>query len=70
MSVEIDPNDDTPLARICRVVNIVDALPEEFRRHRVDMNTPLRDVLPGAWPTYGDLVRLAEQHFPVLKSSD
>ena len=57
-SINIDPNDESPMARLCRVVNIVEALPYE-----VANNTPLRDVLPGAWPTFGDLRKVAEEQF-------
>jgi hypothetical protein len=55
---DIDPNDESPEARLCRVLNIVDALPEP-----PSDATPLRNVLPGGWPTLGDLRLLAAKHF-------
>lgn len=38
-----------------RVANIVDALPS------VPGDTPIRDVLPGAWPTVHDLRKLRDE---------
>jgi hypothetical protein len=58
MRINIDPDDETPMARICRVVNVVGALPNP-----PPDGTPLRDVLPGGWPTIGDLRRVAEEQF-------
>jgi hypothetical protein len=66
VAYKIDPNDSTPEARLCRVVNVVDALPRDFGGRPTD-DTPLRDVLPGAWPTLGDLRKLADKHFKKSK---
>lgn len=54
--LNIDPNDESPEARVLRVLNVIDALPPG---HLPSDDTPLRDVLPGAWPTLGDLRGLA-----------
>lgn len=49
-----------PLLEACKAfaaaANVIDALPT-----RIDDTRPLRDVLPGAWPTVGDL-RLIRDH--------
>lgn len=39
--------------RLCKVI---DALPE-----RLPDELPLRDAMPGVWPTVGDLRKLVEQ---------
>ena len=39
------------------VANIIDALPDS---HHVSDATPLRDVLPGVWPTVGELRKLRD----------
>jgi hypothetical protein len=56
--IDIDSDDESPMARICRVVNVVEALP-----HGMPDDTPLREVLPGGWPTFGDLRKIAEDQF-------
>jgi len=61
MRYDIEPDDTSPEAQLCRVVNIMLALPPGARKP--DATTPLRNVLPGAWPAYGDLIALAEKHF-------
>jgi hypothetical protein len=38
-----------------RVANIIDALPPS---HRCDDDMPMRDAMPGEWPTVGELRRL------------
>ncbi len=62
MLYDIDPDDESPEARICRVVNVVESLPPDFAGKPRD-EAPLREVLPGGWPTYGDLKALAAKHF-------
>lgn len=64
MRFEIDPDDESPEARLCRVVNIIDALPADLR---VSDDTPLRAILPGDWPTMADLRALATKHFDKSK---
>ena len=54
--ININPDDESPEARVLRMLNIVDALPPG---HLPNDDTPLREVLPGAWPTLGDLRGLA-----------
>ncbi len=39
----------------CRAANILDALPD-----RQSDDVPLREVLPGIWPTVGDLRQLRD----------
>jgi hypothetical protein len=39
-----------------RLGNVLDALPT-----RLDDGRPLRDVMPGAWPTVGDLRKLCAE---------
>lgn len=39
-----------------RAANIIDALPR-----RLPEDTPLREVLPGIWPTVGDIRRLRDE---------
>lgn len=62
MPYEIHPDDESPEARLCRVVNVMEALPPPYNSNVTD-ETALRDVLPGAWPTFGDLRALAAKHF-------
>lgn len=38
-----------------RVANVIDALPD-----RLPDDRPLRDVMPGAWPTVGDVRKLRD----------
>lgn len=45
-------------APFARVANLLDALPPG---HAALYTTPLRDVLPGAWPTVGDVRRLRDE---------
>ena len=46
------------------VLGIVDALPEE---HTQDEGSPLRDQLPGGWPSLGDLRALVTAVASVTK---
>ena len=39
-----------------RAANVIDALPD-----RLSDDEPLRDVIPGIWPTLGDLRRLRDE---------
>lgn len=39
-----------------RVANVIDAVPD-----RLPDDKPLRDVLPGVWPTVGDVRRVRDE---------
>lgn len=43
-------------APFVRLANVMDALPGK----RIDDETPLRDLVPGRWPTLGDVRRLRD----------
>ncbi|MFN7124652.1 MAG: hypothetical protein ACK4M8_02135 [Allorhizobium sp.] len=51
MSYQVDPYDGSPKACFRRVLNLIDALPERFKPSD---ETPLREAMPGGWPTIGE----------------
>jgi len=55
------PSNAKSLLKLCdpfgRVANIIDSLPSRLDNDE----TPLRELLPGIWPTLGDLRRLRDE---------
>lgn len=51
MSNYVDPHDESPSAPFSRVLAIIDGLPPRFKPAD---NTPLREAMPGGWPTIGE----------------
>lgn len=51
MTDHVDPHDETPSAPFRRVLSLIDGLPERFKPSD---DTPLREAMPGGWPTIGE----------------
>lgn len=51
MADHVDPHDETPSAPFRRVLSLIDGLPPTFKPSD---ETPLREAMPGGWPTIGE----------------
>lgn len=55
----VNPNGETDINPFTRVLALIDALPAEFRPSD---DTPLREAMPGGWPTIGEFRKLINSH--------
>lgn len=51
MADHVDPHDETPSAPFRRVLSLIDSLSPRFKPSD---ETPLREAMPGGWPTIGE----------------
>ena len=61
MNLKLDPSDARPLAQFARIIAVNEALPDDYFDKITD-ETPLRELMAGVWPTWGDLRRLVQEH--------